>query len=84
MSVKCLYEKFDSEGRVVEAAYSNGWAFTRKFDDDWDDEIPSEVVETSFGTVVYERYYTREKKYVDGEVVEQECPISGINIGTKL
>ena len=84
MSIKCNYEKFDSRGRVVEASYSDGWAFVRKFDDSWDEEIPSEVIETSFGRVIYERYYTHEKKYLGDDIIERECSISGINIGTKV
>ena len=47
----------DDKGRSVRYLNSRGWGYERIFDDDWDTEIPAEVIETTRGRITYERHY---------------------------
>lgn len=52
-----IFDERDNKGRSVRYLASDGWGYERIFDDDWDMQIPAEVIETTHGRITYERHY---------------------------
>lgn len=52
-----IFDERDDKGRSVRYLDSTGWGYERVFDDEWDMQIPAEVIETTHGKITYERYY---------------------------
>ena len=52
-----VFDERDDKGRSVRYMDIHGWGYERIFDDDWDMQIPAEVIETTHGKITYERHY---------------------------